>query len=193
MSLLSADADLYLRRGAKPDRSSFDCAPLAGSTLPELCRVAVPTPGRWWIGVNNFSAGTVAYALKASWQTVDVATDFHTVTPCRLLDSRDGQPLSSGVVRTLQAAGACQIPATARALSANVTVVGPTGNGRLVLYPADEGAPLSSTINFQSGQTRGNNALLKLDGAGALSALATVLGDGSVHVVVDVNGYFAEP
>ena len=55
------------------------------------------------------------------------------------------------------------MPATARALSANLTVVSPTDSGFVVLFPADSAAaPLVGLINFSQGQTRSNNAILSL-------------------------------
>jgi subtilisin family serine protease len=190
---LSADADLYVRHGAKPDRSNNDCASSEGSTLPDRCTVSTPAAGRWWIGVNNFSAGTITYRLAASWQTVDTAADLYIFSPCRVLDTRSpSQPLISGVPRTIQIAGLCGIPSTAKAVVANVTITGATGLGNLTLYPGDEGTPATSTHNFGPDQTRANNVLLKLDsgGAGNLGALATVAGVGQVHVIVDVSGYY---
>jgi hypothetical protein len=46
--------------------------------------------------------------------------------------------------------------------------------------------------NFAAGQTRANNAVLSLpgDGAGTLNVDPFVLGGGSVHLIVDVVGYF---
>jgi subtilisin family serine protease len=189
LSQLSADGDLYVRQGAKPDRSNFDCASTHGATATELCSFGSPQAGRWWIGVNNFSAGTVTYTLKADWQTVDLATDFYTVTPCRIFDSRSGQALSPGIVQPVQVTGACQIPAAAKAVSVNITVVGPNGGGYIVFYPGDEVPPLSSAINYRAGQTRANNAILKLGAAGNLAALSIQEG-WAVDVIVDVNGYF---
>jgi hypothetical protein len=92
----------------------------------------------------------------------------------------------------VKVAGACGIPATARAVAANVTVLQSTGPGRLTLHPGDLSASSTSTINFSAGITRANNATLPLalDGTGTLSLSATVNGGGTVHVIVDVSGYF---
>jgi subtilisin family serine protease len=191
LSLLSADADLYVRYGAKPDRANNDCASSEGSTVPDHCEFPSPAGGRWWIGVNNFSAGTINYSVKARWRTVDTPSDVYAIPPCRVLDTRiTAQPLVSGVPRSIPIAGQCGIPASAKAVAVNVTVVSPTSAGALVLYPADEGEPLTAALSFGNGQLRSNNAFLKLatDGTGTLAAVAN-LGVGQVHLVVDVSGY----
>ena len=193
LSQLSADADLYVRLGSKPDRNNNDCASSEGSTLTDHCAFTNPAAGRWWIGVNNFSAGTINYKLKASWQAVGEPMDFYTVTPCRVLDTRTAAlPLVSGMARSVQIAGLCGIPSTARAVSANVTVIDSTGVGWLTLYPGNEGVPSTSTINFGVGQVRANNATMKLDGSGVgnLGAMANIQGAGQVHLIVDVSGYY---
>ncbi|HVF61947.1 MAG TPA: hypothetical protein VNJ70_19240 [Thermoanaerobaculia bacterium] len=123
------------------------------------------------------------------------AQDFYTLPPCRLFDSREsgaGGPLVSGVKALLRAHGLCGLPATAAALSVNVTVTQSTGPGHLTLFAGDAPEPGTSTINFGAGQTRANNAILSLatDGMGTLAVLPHVLGGGSVHVVLDVNGWF---
>jgi hypothetical protein len=50
----------------------------------------------------------------------------------------------------------------------------------------------TSVINFGAGQVRSNNAILKLaaDGSGGIAVLPGMSG-GTVHLIVDVTGYFA--
>jgi len=106
------------------------------------------------------------------------------------------QPPGLGGQLTFAAAGisafACGIPANAKALSVNITVVSPTSDGFISLFPGNYPVPLASTINFGAGQTRTNNAILPLssDGSGTLAAQPFVVGKGNVQLVVDVNGYF---
>lgn len=53
----SGDLDLYLRFGAQPTLSSFDCRPyLPGNT--ESCLINAPQTGRWHIGLHGFAAYT---------------------------------------------------------------------------------------------------------------------------------------
>jgi hypothetical protein len=88
--------------------------------------------------------------------------------------------------------GVCGIPATARAVAVNVTVLQGQGDGRLTLHPGNLSTPNTSTINFTAGQTLANNAILALasNGEGTLGITPFVIGGGTVHVLVDVSGYF---
>jgi hypothetical protein len=120
---------------------------------------------------------------------------FYTVTPCRLFDTRNpsgplaGPALVAGANRTLTAAGQCGIPATARALSLNVTVTQPGAAGDLRFFPGGSVVPLVSTINYRAGQSRANNAVAALGAAGDLTVLCDQ-GAGTVQLILDVNGYF---
>jgi hypothetical protein len=125
-------------------------------------------------------------------------TDFYTVTPCRLADTREpvgptgGPALGGGSTRSFPVTGgACGIPSTAVAVSVNLTAVGAAAVGSLTLYPGDApGPPLVSSINFTAGVTRANNAAVPLatDGTGTIGVQNGSA--GTVHLVLDVNGYF---
>jgi hypothetical protein len=47
-----------------------------------------------------------------------------------------------------------------------------------------------SVVNYARSQVRGNNAVLALGTAGALSVKVAQPVTSSVHVIIDVNGYF---
>jgi Tol biopolymer transport system component len=121
--------------------------------------------------------------------------DFFTVGPCRLIDTREpgqGPALVSGVPAVVDVHGGCGIPATATAVAVNVTVLQAQGAGRLTLHPGNLSTPNTSTINFQAGLNLANNAILGLasNGEGTLGITPVVSGGGTVHVIVDVSGYF---
>jgi len=114
---------------------------------------------------------------------------FFTVVPCRVFDTRSGAPLSNGVTLNAVVAGTCGIPADAKAVSANITIVGPSAPGSLIAAP--EGiAPGTANIVFDVGETRANNAVLALTGnpLGNVGFTATL--NGATHLILDVNGYF---
>ncbi|MGH9336565.1 MAG: hypothetical protein ACRD21_22735, partial [Vicinamibacteria bacterium] len=117
------------------------------------------------------------------------------LTPCRTIDTRNpngalgGPALIANDDRTFTLADACGIPATAVAVSVNVAVTGSTAPGNLRLHPGGSAVPLVSTINYGAGATRSNNAVLALNGAGQLAVFAGQ-SSGTVHFILDVNGYF---
>ncbi len=125
-------------------------------------------------------------------------TEFYTVTPCRLVDTRNpesptgGPALAAGSIRSFPVTGGvCGIPSTASAVSVNLTAVGAAAPGHLILYPGDAvNGPLVSNVNFTTGVTRANNAVVPLatDGTGAIKVKNGSV--GAVHFVLDVNGYF---
>ncbi len=120
---------------------------------------------------------------------------FYTLTPCRLVDTRspgDGPALAAGEIRELDLVSRCGVPASAVALSLNITAVQPTGAGHLSFAPGGVAFPGTSSVNYGAGQSRANNAILQLapDGSGVLAVKAAVLGGGTVHLILDVNGYF---
>jgi hypothetical protein len=123
------------------------------------------------------------------------ASSFYTVTPCRLVDTRDtpgpfgGPALQSGASRTFVLAARCGIPATASALAANVAVTEASSTGFLTIYPADEARPLTSNINFVAGKTLSNNATLKLGPDGDVTVYCGQ-GGGTAHAIIDVTGYY---
>jgi uncharacterized protein (DUF1800 family) len=123
---------------------------------------------------------------------------FFTVTPCRALDTRNadgafgGPVLAAGAARTFQLAGRCGVSTGATAVSVNLTVVTPTTFGHLTVFPAGGTQPLASNINFGPGQVRANHAILPLGAAGGVTVFAGLQAGGVVHLLIDVNGYFAD-
>jgi hypothetical protein len=123
-------------------------------------------------------------------------TDFHTLTPCRLLDTRGaagpygGPAVPAGADRVVTAAGRCGIPATAKAVSLNLAAVAPAAAGNLRLFPGDGTAPNAAALNFDAGRTRANNAVAMLASSGSGTFGVRNSSAASVHVVIDVNGWF---
>jgi hypothetical protein len=123
------------------------------------------------------------------------AMSLFSVTPCRILDTRNpngpfgGPALAANTSRNLTVTNVCGVPLTARAVALNVAVTGPTGAGNLTVYKAGTPRPVSSTINYRAGLTRADNAIVAPDASGNLTIFANQV-SGTVHVIIDVNGYF---
>jgi hypothetical protein len=117
------------------------------------------------------------------------------MTPCRLLDTRGpagplgGAALQPLADRAFRAAGQCGIPATARAIVANVTVIQSSAAGYVTLYSTGQSVPPTYTIAFGAGQTRSNSTVIPLGPATSAFAVRNESG-GTVHLTVDVTGYF---
>jgi uncharacterized repeat protein (TIGR01451 family) len=148
-------------------------------------------------GTNDVVASTDDPGLTghANPTVFEVGTSYYTVSPCRVLDTRNpngpygGPALAAGADRTFTIGAQCNIPATARAVAVNITVTQATTAGNLGLFPAGTPAPLVSTINYVAGLNRANNAVVPLN---ALAEMAVHCGQasGTVHFILDVNGYF---
>ncbi len=164
---------------------------------------ASPAPG-WtvagWTGTaDDASTSTVSSLVMPSTDhaaSVDyealAALDFFTVTPCRAVDTRTGTALASGVTQTFTLGDLCGVPASAKAVSVNVTAVGSTAKGNITLWPANLPKPGTSVINFSLGDTRANSSILTLatNGAGSLAVQSFLVDGGSVDLILDVAGYF---
>ncbi len=137
------------------------------------------------------------YSNPAILPPAPAPANFYTLTPCRLVDTRNaagpsgGPALVAGAVRIFPATGGvCGVSSTAIAVSVNLTVTQPAVQGHLTLYPGDAaGPPFVSNLNFTPGVTRANNAVVLLATNGGTISVKNGSA-GSVHLVLDVNGYF---
>ena len=132
---------------------------------------------------------------------------FYSVTPCRLVDTRNpdgptgGPILSNGATRSFPALGACGIASGAKAVSLNAAIAFPNGNGFLTLWANGASMPTTSNINFTNGQgVVANGALVKLtygpndlvDPTYQINAWASIDGGGQAHLILDVTGYYTQ-
>ena len=178
----------------------------SGNEVGDLCNFVF---GSTYTTANgslaNVRLGARDFLLQENWVNagggycsigLPAGSLFYTLAPCRLIDTRNpagpagGPALPAGQTRGFALSGACGIPASAKALSVNVTVTQPAAAGYLSVYAADQQPGGTSAISFAAGQTVANNAVLRLsgDGAGAIAVLAG--SPGNVHFILDVNGYF---
>jgi len=132
----------------------------------------------------------------------DTDSTFVPVAPCRLFDTRPGEkpdgpkksPLGAGDNLVMQqkvtgSVGDCVgIPGDAAAVSLNVTIVGPTSQSNLRVFPADVPTPDASNLNWLAGQSPTPNKVdVKLSATGEIKFYNQF---GTVHVLADVVGYY---
>lgn len=158
-----------------PRNGTFSPGPeLAGDGL----RTVTPPDGQDWVMTLSPPPAPPA------------PSSFYTVPPCRVLDTRnEGAPWLSAERRRLELGG-CGVPATARAVAANVTAVGATGPGSFTFWPVGGPRPVASAVSFSVARTRASAAILPLADDATLLAEPSVAGGGTVHLVLDVAGYF---
>jgi hypothetical protein len=126
---------------------------------------------------------------------------FYSVPPCRIADTRNpvgptgGPALAGGAPRNFPVTGLCNVPNTATAAVLNVTLVQPSQDGFLLIWPYNTTMPVVSTINAAAGEPAiANGAIVPLTTDPNLN-ISVVYGTGSpggtAHVILDVAGYFA--
>jgi hypothetical protein len=121
---------------------------------------------------------------------------FNTVTPCRVVDTRNANGTFGGPVMAANSTrtfplptGSCGIPSTAAAYALNVTVVPTSTLNYLTLWPAGQSQPAVSTLNSPTGQVLANAALVPAGTAGGVSVFVT----NQTQVIIDIVGYFSAP
>ncbi len=204
-----ADWDAFVTKFTPSGSSLAYSTYLAGGSMDRAFGIAVDGAGSAYVvgdtDSTNFPLkhpyqtnrpGRDAFVAKLSSAT---ALGYFTVKPCRLVDTRlplaprAGPALACSptpLPRTFALAGACELPDEAVSLALNVTVTEPTAAGQLRFFPAGTNPPLTTVIDYSAGLTRANNGILLL-GKGHLNVTCQQP-SGTAHVVIDVNGYFAE-
>jgi hypothetical protein len=157
--------------------------------------VTYPSTGSYGIGLTACNDWDVSRAPGCT--SSPAGARLYAVTPCRVLDTRNANgPLGGpalaggGAQRTFIVTGTCGIPTSAKAVSINLTVTQEVAAGSLTAY-AGNGVPNgTSSISFAAGRTRANNAIVNLatDGTGSIAVENDAA--GTVHFILDVNGYF---
>lgn len=166
--------------------------------------------------------GTVAvvWAILASTALSDnLGMELHAIPPCRVLDTRvSGGPLQSGQPRAFPLYGppgstaqnaTCTVPITAigflgaHAVTGTVTIVQPSADGFLTLFPAFSTAvPPTSNINFSAGvgalatgftsqSCDGCAPVTVGDFPAGLKVVLGTAGSATAHVIVDITGYYS--
>jgi len=122
------------------------------------------------------------------------ASSLRTVTPTRILDTREGAGGKvSGETVSLQVAGGTSVvPDGASAVAVNLTVTGGERNqgyGFVTAFPCtaiSDAVPNASTLNFVEGVDVANSTVVPLGASGMMCLYVY----GSAHLIVDVSAYY---
>lgn len=143
-------------------------------------------------------AAVVAVSLPATASAQGGPFQYYSVTPCRVADTRTPTPtpIADGATRAFVVQGVCGVPVGAKAVSVNITAVGPTNAGYLTAYPTGITRPVVASLTFNAGESAiGNGGIVPLADqathASDMTIFARVIGGGgTTNVVIDVTGYF---
>ncbi len=161
---------------------------------------AAPTHGWNFVGWSGACSGTGScpltmlgnYGVSAYFIQPGSGSQFSSVTPCRLIDTRNtGNPIQGGTSQnfTIPQLGNCNIPTAASAYSLNVTVVPHGSLGYITVWPAGLAQPLISTTNARDGRTKASAVIVQAGTGDAVSIYAS----NTTDVILDINGYFGAP
>lgn len=172
----------------------------AGQTVANRVIVAVSSAG----AVDIYSsAGSPNILVDVSgWYTngsSSSATGYQFTpepAPVRICDTRTSQPsnqctgraLSAGSTLGIRVVGVGGVPSYAAAVVANVTVTDTTAGSYLTLFPAGGNLPVVSDLNWASGSTVANMAIMTVGNSGDIVAFNQA---GIADLIVDVTGWFS--
>lgn len=149
--------------------------------------------------MNIFRVLTVAavFAALPSFASHSGPYDYYTLPPCRVVDTRNptatngGPILAGGVTRTFAIRGACGVPMNARAVTLNVTVTGASAASYVTLWSPDlYWQPSTGTIHFKPTDLALANGAIVAVSPYETPDLNAEVNEGSVHLLLDVTGYF---
>jgi len=110
----------------------------------------------------------------------------YTVTPCRVIDTRNGAGAFDGLLAVPVHGSSCAPPATAQAYVLNATVVPTKSLSYLTLWATGGAQPDVSTLNATDGAVTSNMAIVPTTN-GSVDAFST----DSTNLLLDLSSYFA--
>ncbi|HEV8295881.1 MAG TPA: hypothetical protein VGQ20_01245 [Acidimicrobiales bacterium] len=165
---------------------------LGGPRRPFSKGLAFSPDGTRLFAVSLTGIGDVTFHVLP-WGTIPAAGGYHSVTPARILDTRSAlgapaAPLGENGALSIQVAGAGGVPTDgAVAVVMNVTVVAPTSDSYLTVWPGGTERPTASNLNWVAGQTVPN---LVTVGVGIGGRVQLYNASGEADVLADVVGWY---
>ncbi|MGE0881913.1 MAG: beta strand repeat-containing protein [Blastocatellales bacterium] len=184
---------------ARPPVSNLNFT--AGQVVPTAFTVGLSGAGDFRVystSIADFALDVTGYFAPPSASGLY----YHPLPrPIRLFDTRAAipgfpaceylnQPLVGGGELSKQARITCDgitIPADAMAIVGNATVVTPSGNGFITLWPDGQSRPPVSNLNFVTGQVVPNAFTVSLGGSGEFRTFSA----SNTDFIVDITGYYS--
>jgi hypothetical protein len=139
------------------------------------------------VALHNNSGNTHLVADLAGYYAPATGSRFTSMSPARVLDTRSsGGPLGPGGTRTINLS--TRVPATATAVTFNLTGASATLSTVVTAYPAGSARPLASSLNLVPGQITPNLVTVAL---GTNRSITLHNNSGNTNLVADLAGYYA--
>jgi hypothetical protein len=144
--------------------------------------------------MKSLLGALVLFAVTLGAHAQSGPYQFYPLSPCRVVDTRsatstNGGPVLNTTPRSFRIRGNCGVPVTAQAVSLNVTVTAASLPSWVRLWPSAQTEPAVSNINFDpSFPALANGALVGL--SANTNDLSVRNSEGTVHLILDVTGYF---
>ncbi|WP_326551568.1 hypothetical protein [Micromonospora sp. NBC_01813] len=157
--------------------------------------VALPSSGQ--VTIRNPNTHAVDLALTAQGYftgSSSTGAGLRAVTGNRLLDTRHngGAPIPANGYVDVQFGGTNGLPTRGiAAVALNLTVLNPSAGGYLRVWPVDGTQPSPSVLNYATAQSRASLAISQVGTEGKVRIRN--YGSGTVHLLVDLQGWFADP
>ncbi len=185
MTAVNSEADfftVYPCSAGRPETSNLNAR--AGFATPNLV-VAIPDPNRQ-ICIYSHGRSDLIVDLSGWWS--DGPNRFGSIAPQRVYDSRSPglTALAPLRVREIRIPSSV-IPANSTAAVVNLTAANAVQPGFMTAFPCGQPAPNASNVNFKQSEARAVGAIVGL----GLGNTLCVIADTTVHVIVDVTGFYA--
>jgi len=174
------------------DGTSTSATGYSGAVVTELHTYA--RAGTYTVTVSV--TDDYGHSATNSVNVTTAGSDFTALSPVRILDTRKGigapaVPVGAGKTLVLKLAGANGVPVGLTAAALNLTVTNPKANGFITAYyDGDPTRPSVSTVNFSTGKTTANFAIVSVGSDGEIDLFNS--STGTVDVIADLSGYFSQ-
>lgn len=138
---------------------------------------------RWFSdGVHLTTTGQAEFALWLRTQVLSLAPSHYLAPPKKITIPIAGQQM------TTPSGDDITVPATATAVSINITSVDASTGGHATVWPCATTREETANLNLMAGRIVGNNVIASLDDNGEICLWSSV----GTNMVVDVGGWFDE-
>jgi hypothetical protein len=170
----------------RPIASNLNLTP--GTTAPNQVTVQLGTNRQ--VNLYNNAGNTHLIIDVAGYYAASTGSSYFAIPPRRIIDTRNEPPPVTPDDPVIMR-NTSPLP-TESAVTFNLTGTQPSTGMHLTTWPGNSPRPLASNLNLVAGQTAPNLVTVRVSRTPeGFTEFWTVNSTGSVHVIMDMAGYFA--